>query len=481
MIKIPAVHIVALSILAAGTPIRAAESFAETLHRETRDFQQRQTKAADTLTAARIRIAQEKAPLLRELRALEDRIILAQAETRRLETDQEQSASRRRALVRQIDDLARTSGYLNTLAHDGLRAAGDGLAPGEAKLVTPPLESMLAALDAAVAENRARTAVDAAGLLLAQTEQSLGGYVAPGRSLFAGDNELYAGTFAFVGPETFFRADSGRTYGSVRLRTGGSLPTTHAIAGWRLADAEAFFAGATGVIPLDASGGKALRLAETKGSVWAHVRKGGTVAFAILAAGVLAVLLVGQKIRDLLSMGVATPAETDCVLRAVAAGEWAAAERALASRDGGTARLLTTGLEHRGDPKATREEALQSILLELRLRFERRLPLLAVIATASPLMGLLGTVVGMIRTFALITVFGTGNAGKLSSGISEVLVATELGLVVAIPTLIAHGFLAHRIHKNLATLERFAVDLITALDVAAMRTARPEGTPTPVA
>ena len=77
-------------------------------------------------------------------------------------------------------------------------------------------------------------------------------------------------------------------------------------------------------------------------------------------------------------------------------------------------------------------------------------------------MGLLGTVVGMVKTFALITVFGTGNAGKLASGISEVLVATELGLSVAIPTLVAHGFLSQRIHKNLATLERYALEFVTA-------------------
>ena len=88
------------------------------------------------------------------------------------------------------------------------------------------------------------------------------------------------------------------------------------------------------------------------------------------------------------------------------------------------------------------------------------------IATAAPLMGLLGTVVGMVKTFALITVFGTGNAGKLSSGISEVLVATELGLVVAIPTLVAHGFLAHRIQRNLSMLERHALQFATAVETA---------------
>jgi biopolymer transport protein ExbB len=69
----------------------------------------------------------------------------------------------------------------------------------------------------------------------------------------------------------------------------------------------------------------------------------------------------------------------------------------------------------------------------------------------------------MVKTFSLISVFGTGNAGKLSSGISEVLVSTELGLAVAIPTLIAHGFLAQRIHRNLSMLETYALQFTTAV------------------
>jgi biopolymer transport protein ExbB len=68
----------------------------------------------------------------------------------------------------------------------------------------------------------------------------------------------------------------------------------------------------------------------------------------------------------------------------------------------------------------------------------------------------------MVKTFTLITVFGTGNAAKLSSGISEALVTTELGLSVAIPALILHGFLSYRTQKNLSLLERYAVEFVAA-------------------
>jgi biopolymer transport protein ExbB len=72
-------------------------------------------------------------------------------------------------------------------------------------------------------------------------------------------------------------------------------------------------------------------------------------------------------------------------------------------------------------------------------------------------MGLLGTVVGMIKTFQLITVFGTGDARSLSSGISEALVTTELGLFVAIPSLIVHGILNRMARTKWGQLEQDSI------------------------
>jgi biopolymer transport protein ExbB len=188
--------------------------------------------------------------------------------------------------------------------------------------------------------------------------------------------------------------------------------------------------------------------------------------------------MIAHKLRELLRLAVDAPPAIVPFLQLVAAGEFTAAEALLPTLRRPTRALLQAGLQHRDESKSMLEERLQAVLLELRFTYERRLPLLAVIATAAPLMGLLGTVVGMVKTFALITVFGTGNAGKLSSGISEVLVATELGLAVAIPTLIIHGFLAQRAHKQTALLERYALQFTTAVAAAQSRVA-PVGTARP--
>jgi biopolymer transport protein ExbB len=221
-----------------------------------------------------------------------------------------------------------------------------------------------------------------------------------------------------------------------------------------------------GTIMADASAGKALRLKETKGTLWEHINKGGMVAYAILGVGLLSAFMILQKMHDLSQMAVDKPEAVQRFVETVARGARAEAQQAVGSLQATTRELFTVGLRHLDQPKEILEEYLYAVLLRQRLHYERRLPLLAVIAVASPLMGLLGTVTGMVRTFALITVFGTGNAGKLAGGISEVLVATELGLMVAIPTLVAHGFLAHRIQKNLSLLERYAVEFVAAAQEA---------------
>jgi len=94
---------------------------------------------------------------------------------------------------------------------------------------------------------------------------------------------------------------------------------------------------------------------------------------------------------------------------------------------------------------------------------ERFLGAIAVCATVSPLLGLLGTVTGMIRTFESITAYGAGDVRLLAGGIREALVTTEAGLFVAIPLLLAHAFLSGRIERLTAELEHRAAEFIVSL------------------
>ena len=87
---------------------------------------------------------------------------------------------------------------------------------------------------------------------------------------------------------------------------------------------------------------------------------------------------------------------------------------------------------------------MYATLLEQRNRLERWLGAIAITASVAPLLGLLGTVSGMIATFKAMSLFGAGDARAISEGIAEALITTELGLVVAIPALIAHALMSRR-------------------------------------
>lgn len=105
------------------------------------------------------------------------------------------------------------------------------------------------------------------------------------------------------------------------------------------------------------------------------------------------------------------------------------------------------------------EEAANQVVHEL----ERFLNVLGTIAAVAPLIGLLGTVVGMIQVFTAIMLEGTGNAGVLAGGISQALITTAAGLTVAIPALMAHRYFQRKVDSIVVTMEQEAVKLVDAL------------------
>ena len=123
-------------------------------------------------------------------------------------------------------------------------------------------------------------------------------------------------------------------------------------------------------------------------------------------------------------------------------------------------RVLAAASGHGADDRESLELRLdQAILAELP-RLSRGLAFLAVLGGVAPLLGLLGTVTGIIETFQSITLFGTGDPRLMSGGISEALVTTVLGLVVAIPMLVLHSLLSSRSNALVAVLDQKAAGLV---------------------
>ena len=109
------------------------------------------------------------------------------------------------------------------------------------------------------------------------------------------------------------------------------------------------------------------------------------------------------------------------------------------------------------------EETLYEQLMAVQSKASSLLPVIAITAATSPLLGLLGTVSGMITTFNLITLFGSGDPKPLAGGISEALITTLFGLVVAIPALILHAFLSRRAQGIVQTTERLGLSFVNGL------------------
>lgn len=101
--------------------------------------------------------------------------------------------------------------------------------------------------------------------------------------------------------------------------------------------------------------------------------------------------------------------------------------------------------------------------------FEKRLSTLVVVANISPLLGLLGTVTGMIRTFAVIAALGVGKPTEMAGGISEALLTTAAGLSVAIPTVVMHHYLSHLSESIVGDIERVASEVLELIESAPLQ------------
>lgn len=129
--------------------------------------------------------------------------------------------------------------------------------------------------------------------------------------------------------------------------------------------------------------------------------------------------------------------------------------------------LLVVAYKYKDKPRMSLEEKISEKAADIKLDLERNLNMLGIIASISPLLGLLGTVVGMITVFANINLLGTSsNADFLASGISEALITTAFGLIVAVPGLVFYRMFQHKVDKlmiNLQSQTSTFIDFIESL------------------
>jgi biopolymer transport protein ExbB len=141
-------------------------------------------------------------------------------------------------------------------------------------------------------------------------------------------------------------------------------------------------------------------------------------------------------------------------------------------------RVLAAALVNRHRSRDLIKEAVEDTGRHVVHELERFLNTLGTIAGISPLLGLLGTVIGMIKVFSAILVHGVGDASQLAGGISEALITTAAGLTVAIPSFFFYRYFKGKINAYVVFMEEQAINLIEAIDrgnVAQLRSGVPGG------
>jgi biopolymer transport protein ExbB len=441
-----------------------AESFDEAQTAMDRRLRQ----SLDELAKVREQIAAERIPLSKAVSKLENEVLTLRRQRDGLLKIRDSRTIDLTSLRRQVESLREQEKFVDSRLDEFVRDFEARLdiselpryqeLTAEAKLAEKNVN-----LDAGSKRDAQLEVVRAA---LARLHEQLGGQVFTGEAL-SPEGVLTEGTFIGFGPTFFYASRDGSVTGLVENQLNAADPVVVPLP--MDVDFREVIETGMGTLPFDATLGKALKVEKARKSLRQYVADGGVVGYVIVALGFSALLLTLFKMIEILGFEVAPPEKVDGVLDALAKGNREAASRRAGGVKGVVGEMLTTGVEHADERRGVLEELLFETILKVRPVLERYLPFLAITAAAAPLLGLLGTVTGMIKTFQLITIFGTGDAKSLSSGISEALVTTAMGLIVAIPTLILHGALSRMAKRKLGMLEELSVAFVNG--VVAIRTA----------
>lgn len=454
-------HFTLILLLAIGTGGRAAESsFDGASASVLADLRSAQKE----LTDLNRRIADEKLPLARKVTELESatagrrgelesaraRVREAKESIGGLESELE-TADQEVEFV--TSSLAEFGHFLETKVHiSELRQYEEAIEQTESAAddvnlsARERLEQQLALLDRAAG----------------RIGELMGGQTFDGQALSA-DGELDQGRFALAGPVAVFAGNARGNLGIAQLEVNTLDPVIIPLRGSHTNQLRELARTGKGLFPVDASGGRALQIEEKQETLQEHLRKGGVVMIPILVLAVLAALLGVIKWMQIGGLRAPLPSDVELILKQLATDQKAKAVDHARSLKGPAAGLLETAIDNAQQKKELLEEVLYERVLHIRPRLERWLPFIGLTAAIAPLLGLLGTVTGMINTFKLITLFGTGDAKTLSSGISEALVTTECGLIVAVAALLIHAFLTRRIRGFITSLEQAAVGFVNGL------------------
>ncbi len=284
-------------------------------------------------------------------------------------------------------------------------------------------------------------------------ESAIGGQIIEARAS-SDEAKLLSGKVAHFGPVNWFLSDDSSAAGQYVVSPSGEVASLIPRSEQAVAE---LLSGKETNMTIDITGGKATALASIKQGPLDLIKKGGAWIFPILGIALIALISAAIKFMQLVKLRHLGSEWTQQVAEHYLNGETAKAEELAAAPSHPIGQVLPECIRATSTSMEVAEEVLYEKMIGVKQGLRSWLPFVAITAATAPMLGLLGTVSGLIRTFSVITVEGTGEAQSISGGISEALITTLFGLAVAIPAFIIHALLSRKAKGIEQTTERIAL------------------------
>ena len=416
------------------------------------------------LTLVRDEIAAEKLPLVSELNSTESEIRELRREVSNLQSIRDSRELSLIELESSIQAWENENLYILNLLDEYATRFQTNLDLSEMQVHSDAISAYRNSSRSQSEQETVNAQVAITNIGLDRIRNSLGGSQYEG-SIVVEDGSLYSGTFSKFGPVVYF-IGADRVQGGIVTAEEGLYPKILNLN----SDLDALTQLANGIsveVPVDMTEGVVAQLSSNEESLLGQIGRGGIWIVPILFFAVLSLGISVFKAAQILRIKMPSTEEVRGLLRSLRESQPEKAASIAEAMPEPAGSMLRAGVQHRSESPELLEEIMYENILDARPALNRLLPIIATTAAVAPLLGLLGTVTGMINTFNLIAIFGTGDSRVLSSGISEALVTTEFGLIVAIPALLIHALLSRRIKTILADMEKFALIFTNGVSVPA--------------
>jgi biopolymer transport protein ExbB len=190
------------------------------------------------------------------------------------------------------------------------------------------------------------------------------------------------------------------------------------------------------------------------------LRSGGPIMIPLAICSVLALAVIVERFWNLREDKILPPSEVEHLRGLIDRGEFERAEEYAASRPSPLNNILLPALENRRESREFVRQVVHDAGRQEVPGLERYLGILGTIASIAPLLGLLGTVLGMIQVFAVVSQQGVGQADALAGGIAQAMITTATGLAIAIPALAAYNYYVGKAEGMVLEMERIVLAMI---------------------